>query len=385
MVIRYAKVQVYEVLFILVPNSGPLKTPGGISLIIFFILSLTAAGQVNWLIKKDLKTEWLVHTENRFIPYNGSAVTTIYFTVQPARYRGDYLVLRSTSEFSIFLEGKLLLAEVTGARLEMDSVSRLTGTGKFMMAVHQWPAIKPDLITQVISETQVPVIHSDEIIPLQDDGLHNFFIAVLVMLMVYWLILFRYNPKLVSDCFSLSSFFSLRESDDHPMFNRIGNTTNVLVYIFAGLLVAAVVVNMPLEVNQATGQPMRISAWMNRWAITSMATLLLLLYKGVIIFVFSSLFNIRYLAGFHFVSFIRFVLFVFGILLMGTALQSFSTGSHFLNIPTMISAIHYLMLVWMVWLFLKLLYKVPHSAIHLFLYICATEIIHSLILIKVFK
>jgi len=385
MVIRYTKVQVYKVLFNLAPNSGPLKTPVGLSLIIFFILSLSAAGQVNRVVKKDLKAEWQVFIEDRFIPYNGKPVATIYFAVHPAHFSGDYLVLRSATAFSVFLDGKLLLADVSDAQLAVDSLARLLGTGKFMVAVHQWPAVKPGLITQVISETHVPVNLSDEIIPLQDNGLPDFYIAVSVILMAYLLLLFRYNSKLVADCFSLPSFFSLRESDDHPMFIRIGNTTNLLVYVFAALLVAAVVVHVPLEVNLAAGKPGWFSAWMSRWMVITVAILLSLLYKGLIVFIFSWLFNIRYLAGYHFFTFIRFVLFVFGFLLAGAVLQFFITGSQFVNTPTIISVLHYLLLAWVVWLFSKLLYKAPHPAIHLFLYICATEIIPFLILIKVFK
>jgi hypothetical protein len=361
-----------------------LKTPVGLGLI-FIAVTLPAVCQVNRVVKKDLQAEWQVHAENRFVPYNKKPAPTIYFTVEPEKFKGDFLLLQSAKPFAVFLNGKLIRDNVMEVRLPVDSLARSNLYNPLRVAIHQQPYIHADLVTQLISETQLPVSNPDEMIVRHENGLRNFLLAVSVMLLVFLLLLFRYNPKLVSDYVAGTTFLSLRESDDHPMFNRIGNTTNVFAYVLTALLAAAVLMHMPLEANLEAGEPDQFTGWIFRWLLIGAAVLALLFCKAMIIFIFSLLFNISDLSGYQFFNFIRFLLFVFGLLLVIMVVQFFSTGSHFLNTEGVISGMHYLLLAWVVLSFLKLVNKVSHTAIHLFLYICATEIIPFLIIIKVYK
>lgn len=354
---------------------------------IVFILHLVIPpvfGQ-HHVVKSDLKKEWLIYSAGGFSAFNGEAVRAIYFAIDPSKFTGDYLVLTSKKPFAVFLNNKLVVDREDDVRLPVDSLAQQAGTSLLFVAIYQEPHIRSDMVTQLVSEMKIPGAETTETVVWLDSGLHDFLIAAALFLFLFLLIIFRYNPKLVSDYFALTTFFSFRESDDHPMFNRMWNTTNMLAYLYAGLLISLSLVLMPVGISQRLSQPHQFSDWVLNWLLASAAVLFLLFSKAFFILMFSVLFNIKELAGFQFFNFVRYILLLFGLLIVMMLVQFFITGSHSVNTPIAVEVVHLLLLGWIVLLFFKLVNKAGHSVIHLFLYICATEIIPFLILIKVYK
>ncbi|QOI96615.1 MAG: DUF4271 domain-containing protein [Flammeovirgaceae bacterium] len=337
------------------------------------------------VVKNNLKEEWLIYSAGRFTAYKGEAVTTIYFEIDPSKFIGDYLVLFSAKPFAVFLNNTLVVDREENVRFPVDSLAKRAVAGQLFIAIYQEPRIQSDLVTQLISEIKIPEAESNAAVVWHDNGLHNFMIVATVLLFLFLLIMFRYNPKLVADYLTAATFFSFRESEDHPMFNRMWNTTNMLAYLYAALLISFILVQMPVEVNQRLAYPDQFSVWVLNWLLASGALLVLLFSKAFFILVFSVLFNIKELTGFQFFNFVRYLFFVFGLLMVIMVVQYFITGSHFFNTPMTVKVVHVLLLGWIALIFFKLVNKAGHSVIHLFLYICATEIIPFLILIKVYK
>jgi hypothetical protein len=120
-----------------------------------------------------------------------------------------------------------------------------------------------------------------------------------------------------------------------------------------------------------------------RWFEVSFVILLLLTLKIVTVFVLSQLFGMRGVAGLHFFNVIRLLLIAAGSLSLVVFLyfvwrgQDPDTYTAILTIFILLSA------VWIMVIFLKLNSRTEHSMFHLFSYICATEVMPLLIIVKV--
>jgi hypothetical protein len=96
-------------------------------IVVFLFLSGKVRGQ-EFVVKKDLQPDWLMMTEKGYHNFDASeeSANTIYFSINPSTYRGDYLLMNSPNEFSIFLNGTLLLDQVKQVTFPMDSLRKLT-------------------------------------------------------------------------------------------------------------------------------------------------------------------------------------------------------------------------------------------------------------------
>jgi hypothetical protein len=120
-----------------------------------------------------------------------------------------------------------------------------------------------------------------------------------------------------------------------------------------------------------------------QWFKLSGVVLIILFGKIIVVFGLSYLFGIREVQGIHFFNWIRMLVVFFGVLSAvlfvyflwhGHAVQ---THMFFLKLLGWISA------AWMILIFFKLSGRANASLFHLFSYICATELIPFLLIIKV--
>jgi hypothetical protein len=111
--------------------------------------------------------------------------------------------------------------------------------------------------------------------------------------------------------------------------------------------------------------------------------LLFIFLKTVVVYISSSLFDIRESAGYHYFNFIRLLLVV------ATTLTLILAGYYILNgvekgvYSFLFETLGWVIGIWTIILFFKLSYRVRFSPIHLFSYICATEILPFLIIVKI--
>lgn len=97
----------------------------------------------------------------------------------------------------------------------------------------------------------------------------------------------------------------------------------------------------------------------------------------------ASLFGIRDIAGFHFFNFTRLLFVSVGILTLVLSGYNLLHGQQQEVYDILLSILTWVIGGWVVLLFLKLTNRVTYAVFHLFSYICATEIIPFLLVVKV--
>jgi hypothetical protein len=103
----------------------------------------------------------------------------------------------------------------------------------------------------------------------------------------------------------------------------------------------------------------------------------------MVTFVIALLFGTREVAGFHFLNFIRLSLVSVGLLTLVLVFYFLLHGQRVGVYNFLYMTLGWILTGWIVLFFLKLVNRVRHSVFHLFSYICATEIIPVLVIIKI--
>lgn len=359
-----------------------------------FLLLFTAGMTIglqaqHQFVKKNLQAEWQVFDGKsyRYFSVADEGVRAIYIRFAPDNFKGDTLYIAGINPFSFFVQGKLWADRVSALNLAVDSLKKIN-SGEVWLAVHGDEGISGNnLTTQVLSDLGKHVL--DDQAPLVRTKTHakNFVVVGGVVLLAFFVLILRLNPRLTFYYFSVSRLFAMRESDE-GQFTRIASSANILFYLFAsmlvayGLLVAAHQMEDPYKLIRFLKEE-SFGMMMLRWLYTTAFVLAALFLKALVVRFFAVLFDIRDQSGFHFLAFVRVTL------LIGFLIAIFVAGGYLIRgasagwTAVFYTALFWFLLGWSILIFLKLLRRVNFSVFHLFSYLCATELIPFLVTIKV--
>jgi len=359
----------------------------GLTLILFLLLTAgTTAGQEKLIVKKDLQAEWLVYTSNKYIPFRLSdeSVNTIYFSLKPNTFQGDYLSIRSTEHFSIMLNGKLLLDREKEIMLSMDSLKGIYRDPSFFFIIHQENSIEgKNLVTSICSKSMNST-NSEMEHRRRETSFRDFVITAVLVLLIFLVGVIRLNPRLSSDYFSITKLFSLRESDTDQFYYRL-TSGNILFYILTSLILAfyLMVIGRFVTLQLTDLEIVDYTDSVFTWLKVSLIIFIVLFTKMFVIYIIASLFGVRDIAGFHFFNFTRIMLVFVGLLTLILASYHLLHGQQIRVYDFLLGTLSWILGGWIILLFLKLTNRVPYAVFHLFSYICATEIIPFLLIVKV--
>lgn len=344
----------------------------------------TIAAQ-DYFIIKDLRPDWMVFKEGKYYNYSDKdKAQAIHIPIKPGLFKGDKLLLESNGRFSVWLNNQLLTDQVKRKLITMDSLS----DGILWISLYQEEGlIVQNLRTQII--TEVPSLTSSgSPLPRHVNDARNFVLVSGLLLIIFFVLILRLNPKLTFHYFSVSRLFSLRESEEDQMFSRIASSANILFYFFVSLLIGYMMMVMviglpPVYRFQFFLEAETFKELSVRWLQVSGIILAAFFVKSIAITLLSVLFDIRDQAGFQFLGFIRAGLLVATLLTVCTVFYFIISGSHMGWFSFLYESLRWLMIGWIMLIYFKLNRRVAFSSIHLFSYICATELIPFFVVFKI--
>ncbi len=356
---------------------------------VLLILMAQASWAAEPFVVKDLRSEWLQFTSDDYHPFNkipDKELHTIYFHVKSPLFKGQYLSIKGPEDYDLFINGRLIY---TGRQqvFEIDSLYSLYSSDLFF-AVHTISALSA-LTTEIVFPTLTASVISHEMVVRPMTFFRDYAIIVTSVLLIFFLILFRSNPQLTFDYFSFAKIFSVQERNENLLASRITSSVNFLFYLFCAMLTGfllSIVLYFAgsffmdakfMDVHSLSGAFMM-------WLKLSLLILVLLASKLIIVLLFSSLFNFKETISFQFFNFLRFVLFTAVVMAISSLVYfAFRGGQPVFYERLMVLAL-LLLSVGSIMVLIKLLARAPFSFFHLFSYLCASEIIPLVIIIKVF-
>jgi len=331
-----------------------------------------------------------VQEQQQFIAFGDrdpDAVTTVYFTIVPAQFKNQHLNIQCPEKWQLFVNGNLIFSGVGNVLFAVDSITHEPGEPQ-LLGVHVTNGVR-HVNTSIVSMGRTLPENGLQIPLRPPTFFRDYGIIAAVFLILFFLLLYRTNTQLTVDYFSFSKIFSASERNETQLASRITSSANLLFYLFCalltGFLLSAIFYSAGPFFRAANSIKMdsMLSAF-GVWGKLSAFILALLAAKLTIVLLFSTLFNLKETISFQFFNFLRFVLF--------TALTMAVLSLVFFTFRVDASVFYErLIVLGLVLLSLgsfmvlaKLLGKARFSFFHLFSYLCVSEFIPLVIIIKIF-
>ena len=355
----------------------------------FLLIFICQLGWAAPVVVKDLKPGWMILAEESY-QFLGSGpaddLHAVYFHVNAHAFRGQYLSVACHEEWDLFVNGKLI-SSGRQRLLNIDSLSQLYSPVLFF-GVYSKDGIYR-LTTKIVSVNASVEPRIREIKERPSAFFRDYSILTTAFLMLFLLILFRTNAQLTLDYFSFAKIFSAQERNENLLASRIASSVNLLFYLFCALLTGFLLSAVfhfagsyfavaKFVVMDSLGSAFKV------WLKLSLFILVLLAAKLVIVLLFSSLFNFRDTVSFQFFNFLRFVLFTAVMMAVLSLIYFVFKGGQALFYRQLIIMALVLMSAGSFMVLIKLLARAPFSLFHLFSYLCASEIIPLVVIIKIF-
>lgn len=335
--------------------------------VLLFAFTVSSRSQT-WYTKINLSDSLRVQTPEGWNSLSEAGkATSAWLMLDAIRYRGDYLVVESSKPIYLFIEGKLAASDTRTISWPVDSISRLFGKRKLRLNLYQPQGIFADVQIYIQTPLPAPALAKDEPDLRKAKIYRDFLLSALALTVVILLGMLRVNRLFVLSYLNVSSLLSFRESEDHPIYNRVTNTTNILLLFLIALLYSVLRIHPKITEQDFTAL----------WADCLKETIALgalFLAKGLVIYLFSAMFNISALKGLQYIGFVRYLL-IWGLVLLGLQIAGvFIFSSFSLNLLMSRFFAGMFGIVWFILIWGKLRVHTAFNAIHLFSYLCATEI-----------
>ncbi len=336
---------------------------------------------------KDLREEWMVRDHNGYRKFERDGVKVIYFSLDAKSVKGNLLRVADDESFAIFINQKLVAEKDRGLlTFRMDSLSALYSV-PLGIAIFQKGGISSLSTTLLSAAPALPAIDQD-LIPRKGNFFLDFVLITALMVSIHLAFLMGTNPRLTIDYLNAFKLFSVQEREENLLASRVTSRINLLFYLFCSLfcsLTLLVIFNLTQDlVPLAHRFPIRSTGeGFFQWIKLSAMIASLLFVKMVLVFIFSELFKVKDIAAIQYFHFIRALILAAGLITAVSILNFIFKGPvgglHFILLKTGAGVL----VLSAVMMYLKLLGLTRLHFFHLFSYLCASEIIPLVILLKV--
>ena len=356
---------------------------------LFFILSFwvsagVANAQANVTTNTDLSLDWKVFRDGEFKLINADdAFKAIHLQILPSQQH-SYLFIKGKYPIWLFLNGKILKnVPKEGAKIRIDSLTRLYGI-QILFSIYSTRIVtKSTLITELLpTQERVKQVNLEARVK---DGFSDFFIVAAILIIAGFLMLLRANTRLMLDYLNPIKAFSLRERESDLNTNRITSSINILFYVFTSYLIAFLCFAWFHCFTYKPNFYASIQTFTEvflKWNLLAAMLFILLVFKFILISLFSYIFRLKGSLHLHFYNFIR-TLLLLSVAILGLTIVIFilhDSQAKYLNGCSFIIGLFGFS--WLMVAYLKLLTNSAFSFLHLFFYLCTTEIIPLIILVK---
>lgn len=353
------------------------------NLAFFFFLFFVHSGQAQWRnVSEDLRPNWMVVIDNKYVPFDHQHTQAIHLAIDE-NYFGRQIEFSHKQQYGIFVDGRLVKVHAGVWKMNVDSLRTLSPSFQ-MLSVFM-----PDKIQFLQMKLNYRVANEDRSsIPRSSSHFADFVILASLLLFVFFVILYRSNTSLTLDYLNITKVFLIQSREEAITTGRIGSSANLLFFGFISLCTSLMLLIIASEGYPSVTLPIPHSfpslLWLSMWWIgISVAIFLLLITKLFLIWLMTQLFRFRDTVRFQYFNFVRSIygsMIISGLLGAGYYIGQFQNPEFFRFLLLVICG---LLTLSSAFLFLKLLSRTGSTVFHLFSYLCGSEIIPLMILIKV--
>jgi hypothetical protein len=361
--------------------------------IAFLVILFQGYSQIPYDFVGDLKDRWMIEQDGKLVPYTGNQTSNvIHFNLDRSDCLNCQLLIESGSKGTLYIDHQpVTILEAGSHFFSHDSLISLAMKDHALVSYFSF-SDATDLTTYLVKD-QISLERfrsSAEIFstPLKKDNeFGQFFIIAIILILVLFTILQNLYPRLSADFFSISRTVSSRNLDEVIFKLRFTEKYNLWVItlhaiVFSFLLLTLGHLTDGLFIPYFNIPESLIGSFA-KWLGLTMILIFLIISQSVLLSVINAVFGFDF-RSVHFYNHIRYSAIIGGVFLV--LLFVFYQGFKIDNsgfYTTLVYIITGLLVLRLFFLFQKLMSSRSNTILHLFSYLCATELIPLVIVIKV--
>ena len=369
-----------------------------IFILIFYLCSFTfcmGQGPEGFNVVKDLKSEWLFYNSKEanylpYIPENGQQTNAIHFFLNIDRYPGESLIVNYPDNTSLWIDDKLIqnYAKSELVITRIDSLREII-PGEELHIILYNPNKNFNQLRTIVGHEATTWNSYDQLNKItkrKDFAEKDSFLIITLIIISLFTLLFQLFPKDFRDFFNIGSLFLVSTASDDFFKPKTQLKAQMIFLLALSSLIAFLLVvyhyYQPLQpLTSLLGDAGVIGSWM----IITFLTYLVIISKYLLIYLASALFNIGDKINYYFFEIVILSMVFYTllfILLAGIELLSFSSTESFIKIMVYPIVVFYILRL--IILFFKIRSGTSIKNLHLFSYLCSTELLPIVIGLKYF-
>lgn len=354
-----------------------------------------ASGGEEYRILKDLKDTWRFYSEkdNALLPYipeNNVNTRTLYFYTEPGKYPGESLIIAFQDGASLWINDQLVryYEKADTVHFSMDSLTSLYSPGILNMVLYHPSRSLTGVFTVVGSKIDAgfAALVINPIVPRSINTSRNYFIIIGILIVVFYTVLLNLYPKDSRIFFSLgTALFSNTSSDE--LFKPKTITKAQFLYLLAlSSIIAFLILVYHNNVGiAAMDNWLRESSLFFSWSVLTLAFFILSILKYLLILIMCNLFDISDKVNYYFFEITIFSTVFYSGLFITISIVGLAFSYY---TPAVLAFMFYLVITFYLLrtaiMFLKIRSKTTVKNLHLFSYLCTTELLPVIIGMKYF-
>ena len=376
-------------------NSTP-KVKFSISILtILFLMNWTQIIAQDFLVKKDLRLDWVYYDQDEkvmlpFLDNNIEYPVAIHLSIDSEYGNEAYLMLEIPAGTSLFLENKFV-GQFEGNETNyflLDSLGRIFKQSPLQLTLYNKKSFKNPSIASIgfrrnsfDATTRVnPINERDR------DSRSEYLKIIILVLFSFFVMLQSLFPSDLKEFISFRNLITFRYTNTLVSKYRSLTKTQILVIVYQAALLSGLLIvflnyyNNPFEQTYLLNiNPLK--GWVSFFGMV----LLLFIFKYVLISILSFLFDVSDRINFYFIEFLRMSMIFYSILFL---VISYTIINKFYLLENLLDSLIMLVVLFNLLRFFILYFKfrgtVPMKNLHLFSYLCTTELIPIILGVKFF-
>lgn len=339
-----------------------------------------------FLVEEDLRLNWIFYEKESTSPLpflaNRSATPyAIHLHCDLNKGKAAYLKVTVPPSTSMLIDSKFMEFNLDGRPkyLLLDSLKQVYKKDYITLTLYRAQYFQEPVEAFIGFKFSRPEsgLTVNPMVLRPTDHRSDYFKILLLLVFLFFVILRSTFPAELLEFYSLKSIITYRNND--TLLNRFRSVTKIqiLIIIYEAALMAALMLIVLQYYKNPLG-PIFFLSWnpIFGWLVLFVITFLALWAKYIAILFFSVLFNVFERANFYFIEYNRITLLFYSLIFL---LVGFSFINYEYSISSLIAGLSAIVFTFyfvrMAILYFKLRSTVSINNLHLFSYLCATELV----------
>ncbi|GEM_PF-2566761 len=358
--------------------------------LVTFIFVVTASYAERIINIYDLEDTWYFNQGDLSLPYvkgNGLNPEAIHFSFDFNRFSGKKIDISHEYPFSVFIEGQLIFASEAkqGVFWDVDSLKDVFSNENVLVTIFSKNKSYDLLKTTIVKESLISN-SPNEILQNTLKTNHNLsdFLFILIILLVIFTILLNSNRNAFNDFYSLDLILSGRVKDESIYRLKLFSQGNMILFLFhSGIISFFVLLITRFAFRSYAAQVEIFHSTILNWSTLTFLVLFAFLIKYVFIKYIGMLFDLGSAVNYYFYEYMRMSMMFFIVVLGITSITIISLPYLSENILSLLVKITIIfMFTRFIILFIRIGKHATFKKVHLFSYLCTTEMIPIIIGLK---